>query len=592
VTAHPNWRRLAPIVAVLVAYGVLAWLLYWPVVPTSAHSIVSCACGDPIQQVWFLAWTPDAIARGANPFLSNTLNYPIGVNLAANTTMPLLGLVGAPITATLGPVATFNLLLRLGFFCSAGVLYAIARRVRTSHAAAFVAGLIYGFSPVLIGQGYGHLNLTFVAFPPLILALIYDLVGPQRFSPRRCGLWLCVCLICQYAISTELLSDTLVVGVVAVVLAAVRRPRLVRPRLAHAGRTLAWALVPSIAVAAYPTWAFLFGPGHLSGTVAGPERIDDYRADLFGLVVPTSLERLAPAGWKALGVRIGAGAGLIENGSYLGAPLLLVAIGAAIAERRRGLVRAVALVGVIAAVLALGRTLLVDGTETHIPLPYAVLAHLPLVRNALPVRFELFAQLAAALLCAIGLDRAWSWLRVRVPGHSVWAVAGAAVLGAVVLAPRVPDVPYPSAPVVVPAFVSAGASEIGDNDVVLTSPYPLNPNVDAMLWQAMNGMRYRLLGGYILVRGADGHGTNTPSVLPPWHHTAGQPFDVRAAIVDYITRYRVNDIVAAGHGAGEVHIMAVLTKVLGPPRHDGGVSIWTGLQARERSLSGGALPDR
>ncbi len=42
----------------------LSLVIYWPQWPGATHSIVGCPCGDSMQEVWFLKWTPWAIAHG------------------------------------------------------------------------------------------------------------------------------------------------------------------------------------------------------------------------------------------------------------------------------------------------------------------------------------------------------------------------------------------------------------------------------------------------------------------------------------------------------------------------------------------------
>src|SRR5437588_2246603 len=123
-----NRRRLAIGAGVVASYLLLACLVYWPIPPLSSHQIVHCACADPVQEVWYLRWTAWAIAHGHNPFFSYYMNAPHGVNLAINTSFPLLGILAAPLTQLIGPIATYNLLLRLALGLSAAAMYWLLRR--------------------------------------------------------------------------------------------------------------------------------------------------------------------------------------------------------------------------------------------------------------------------------------------------------------------------------------------------------------------------------------------------------------------------------------------------------------------------------
>lgn len=107
-----------------------------------AHSVQSTGGADIGEEVWFLAQTPWAVLHSVNPFENNWLNTPVGVNLMDNTTMPLLGVLGAPITFLFGPIATFNVAIALGFSASAMTFFLMARRFVAWWPAAFLAGLL------------------------------------------------------------------------------------------------------------------------------------------------------------------------------------------------------------------------------------------------------------------------------------------------------------------------------------------------------------------------------------------------------------------------------------------------------------------
>ena len=111
------------------------------------------------------------------------------------------------------------------------------------------------------------------------------------------------------------------------------------------------------------------------------------------------------------GDRLPAGSTL-ENGFYLGFPLLILLGYLVIRCRRVPLVATAAVVGVAAFILGLGPRLTVDGKVTGIPLPFAIFRHLPIVQNLEAARFSLYVQLAAAIIFALGLDQVWAhgWL--------------------------------------------------------------------------------------------------------------------------------------------------------------------------------------
>ncbi len=111
-------------------------------------STTTCGCGDTSLFTWFLEWPAYAISHGLNPFYSTAMHVPVGVNLLANTSVVAIGVLLAPVTWLFGPVATLNVALTLAPALSALSMFVLLRRWVTWTPAAFVGGLLYGFSPL------------------------------------------------------------------------------------------------------------------------------------------------------------------------------------------------------------------------------------------------------------------------------------------------------------------------------------------------------------------------------------------------------------------------------------------------------------
>ncbi len=181
----PRLRAAAAVGAAGAVYFVLACLIYWPAAPLDASRMPGCACGDAEQQTWFLAWVSYALTHGHNPFLTSYLHAPLGANLAIDTSMPLLGVLGMPVTLLAGPVATFNLLLRLGLAASGASMFGVLRRYVSWWPAAFLGGLMFAFSPYLADQAARHLFLSFVPLVPLFIPLLDDWLISRTRAPLR-----------------------------------------------------------------------------------------------------------------------------------------------------------------------------------------------------------------------------------------------------------------------------------------------------------------------------------------------------------------------------------------------------------------------
>ncbi len=505
-TRPPGGGRTAT--AVVASYLALSVAIYWQPWSTGITSRLQPG-GDQYAGVWYLRWTAFAIVHGHDPFFTTWANHPAGVNLLTNTSVPLLGLIGTPITVLFGPIATFNVLSTVALAASATAAYVFARRWTTWRPAAWVCGLVYGFSPYEIAQANGHLNLTFVALPPLILLAVHEVAVRQQWSSRRAGATLGLLLTAQFFISSELLASSVLLSLVCLAAAAVVGRRRVRD---HARRALvgaAWAAGVAGVLLSYPVWFALRGPGHISGPIQlVPEA---YRADLLGILVPGPYIWLAPA-WALHTSSVFANS-RVENGSYLGISLVVTVVVAVILLwRREPVIRVAAVALGTAFVVSLGGALALDtrpgAALTGLPLPERAFAHLPLLSNTVPVRYTVYVSLFAGLILAVAVDRLHRALAGRGPRRgrrsrrgSAAVAAIPALLAALCLIPLIPVIPLQGFgdPRVPAYFTAAELDRIDPGSVALLYPFPSTPTPDGQLWQAVAGMRFQMPGGYFLV---------------------------------------------------------------------------------------------
>lgn len=543
------WRWLIrhrwPIVCVI-CYFVLAVIAYLPVGPFDARQLPIAgpnnpAGADPFQMTWFLSWTPFAISHGISPYHTNYIDFPTGVNLADNTTVPLLGILGWPITATLGPVATFNVLIRLAFALSATSMFFVMRRWCGSFAAPFLAGLLYAFGPYNAGQKL-HLDLTFIPLLPVLVLLFDELIRRQRMRPARLGILIGFVSAMQYFVSQEVLSGWFAIVALAAIGLGVGFRHELRERLPYVLRALAFGAIVFAILTGYPLYELLNGPGHLHGPVVTLSALQEISSDLLSPVLPSSNQFFTTGFLSHVGNELVNG-NLSENSGYLGVPLLILIV--AIVRRLRKDATVMTLVGlaVCAFVLSLGSRLVIGTWRSPIPLPEELFTHVPFLQSTVPARYALFVLLFLSMAVAIGIDRLWlaprrsrlvrlsgtqdpmsrqrgttalrtlfdgandthgaterrsdhvrrSWSRRHAP--PLWA----GVAGAIVVVSLLPNAPFASKGLIWPASLTrAIARVVKPGSVVLTYPFP-DPNVanmQPMAWQAIDNMGFRLIGGY------------------------------------------------------------------------------------------------
>ena len=199
------WTRpWFPVVFVTVAYVLLSLIANWDVWTNGvSHSVQTSGGQDPAMELYFLGQTPWVILHGHNPFANNFLNAPTGLNVLDSTSIVFLGVLGAPITLLFGPIATYNVMLDVAFAGSALAFYFMARRFIAWWPAAFVGGLLYGFSPFAYAQGASHLVWTFDAIPPLLILFVDRFFTKRTASPWWTGLAVGACFVAEFYISAE-----------------------------------------------------------------------------------------------------------------------------------------------------------------------------------------------------------------------------------------------------------------------------------------------------------------------------------------------------------------------------------------------------
>src|SRR6266511_2694615 len=178
-----RWQALrSPALATLGVFLALAvwhFRLTW----TAPRGAAIGGDGDPWLFGWFLKSDQLAVTHAHSPLFSHELNVPGGVNLTWNTSVILPGVLLAGVTAWLGPVFTYNLLVTLALPLSAWAASLVFRRYVRSQLAAAVGGLLYGFSPYMVAHALGHLHLILAVTPPLLLALLDEVLVRQRAAP-------------------------------------------------------------------------------------------------------------------------------------------------------------------------------------------------------------------------------------------------------------------------------------------------------------------------------------------------------------------------------------------------------------------------
>lgn len=523
--------------------------------------------GDPEQFMWFLAYIPRAILSGHNPLLTNYALYPEGANIMWNTSIVLPAIVMAPITLTLGPTVSFNVLLVAAPVATALTANLALGRWVQSRVAAGVGALAFAFCPfIIIHSAAGHLHLTLAALLPLIVIAADEVFIRQRWAPWIAGGLLGFLAACQLLTSEEDLLLLAFFLVVTLVVVCLLHRHAIAERLRYAARACLWAAAVFVVLAAYPLYVQMRGPRIAPGAHAR----DVYVTDLANLVQPV-LQFFGTDHSRNQDLPFTGNAA--EWTGYLGVPLLVIlAIVVITRWRKRPEVPVATIAMVCMVLLSLGPHLHVNGHNTGIVMPWTLFVHLPVVNNVITSRFSVAADFLAAVLVAVFVEEL---LRMRQPAVRLTGAA-LIVLAALSFVPA----GMRTTQVATPSYLTSSAlgRDVPKGSVALVLPYIFGPDGQhPMLWQANAEMHYRMVDGWLIVPG-DHAGTHTvltatlqglskaPATLTP---------KLRTQLLDELHRRNVATVLV-GPMTGRANALALFADLFAStPLHDtDGVAVW------------------
>lgn len=439
---------------------------------------------DQTMWEWFFAVTAHSLVHLENPLSSTLQNYPLGVNLMANTAMFGVSIPLAPVTLLFGPSVTFTLALTLGLSGTATAWYwVLSRHVVTSRFAAAVGGVFCGFAPAMISHTNGHPNFVALFLLPFIALLVIRLGSGVR--PVRNGLLLGLAVAYQIFLGEEPLLIYSIAFVVFGIAYGASRPgaTITAARRSITGLCVAGAV--TLAIVAFPLWWQFLGPQSYHAIEHGSVGNDANAFTRF----PT--QSLAGYPGSAEGLAMNA----TEENAFFGWPLLVLVVMTAAWLWRVRIARAAAATVAVMAVVSMGVELSVAHTDTGIRLPWAWFAKLPLLESVLESRFAMGCIPAIAILLALGTERALASGRAGQRSTTLLWLGWLAV-ALLPLAPAPAAVAH-RAPE--PAFFADGTwrSYVSDGSVV-TVPLPRPEDAKALQWQVQQNFGYPIAGGYFV----------------------------------------------------------------------------------------------
>jgi len=354
-------------------------------------------CG---QMVWNLWHVTESISHGRNPYFTDQVYFPVGANLAHHT----LAAGFFPITLLVKiisngdpryPLYAYRLIALLCFTLILYFSFLFLREIGASRWAAATAAVAYSFSHFYMAHvmHINHLAGFLIPLTALLSVRVYRVPG-RNLTP--------LALVAGGAVYfTEFslyiyMATAFFVG--ALSLYASERQKLA------AGLRQAGTMNLVLAVLMFLLLVTPFGINLVRDKVLKPppEQSSIWSGNLAGFFIPDPGKTPVYGHiFSALNNRVTEGVGGFEM--FPGFALIIFSLLGLVKVRNR-YVRISAAAAGLFLVLSLGGTLKVFGTETHWPLPYALLMRVPPFDSGrTPVRFIVMGLFFLMILAAAGI---------------------------------------------------------------------------------------------------------------------------------------------------------------------------------------------
>ncbi|BCJ55849.1 glycosyl transferase [Actinoplanes sp. NBRC 14428] len=516
---------------------------------------------------WLLGHGAYSVRHLENPLFSVRQNYPVGVNIMANTSVLGVTIPLAPVTMLFGVRIAYLVWMVLALAGTAfSAYYVLQRWVVRSPVAAVLGGAFAGFAPGVVHHGNGQPNFVSNFALPFIVVAVMRLGVTGRWL--RDGIVLGLLVTYQVFVNEEILVVTAGACGVAVLGYALLSPRAARERARHFAAALAVTAVVAGTLCAYPLWFQFNGPGTFTA-------LPHYHAWGEDPVAYVTFSRDTLAGDASVERTIGR----TEQNSWFGWPLVLVvlaAVGALI--RRSMLVRVATFTAAVLAIFSMGPKLRWAGQLTDLPgVWHWIPDDLPVFGLLTPSRITFGVVGFVALMIAVAYDAA-----ERVRG----ILSGVAMLA--VIAALVPLIPTPLPARVdarPPQFITSGAwrDYVPPGHSLIPLPLPDDAGGrDSLSWAAWERSEFPVPEGYFLAPDANGIGQAgvEPSVLTTVVSDATRRGkiaqvtpELRAAVRVDIARFRGSVLVLRAL-PGYEPLRRMVDELVGPGEQFGDAWVW------------------
>lgn len=473
---------------ILSAYSILTILFTYPVAFSTGRI---AGLGDVFQFLWTFWWFKESLLNFSNPYYTNYIFYPSGVSLAFSTITPLNSIASIPLQLAFGLVNAYNIIWILTFILSGYGTFLLVKYLTGDTRSAFVAGLIFMFCPYRFAHALGHMNLLSTQWIPFyILFLIKTIDEKNVYNSLFASIFLLLTAIsCYYYLIYLCVFTLLYLGFRQWSDKTILNQQVLK-RIATMGI--------SFGIIAFPFMFPLIKEIVISkSTYMYAGGFVEYSADLLGFFLPQVFHPLFKDVVSPIYSNFSGNAA--EYTVFMGYTVILLSI-LGLIKIKTNEAKFWALSAAIFFVLCLGPILHVNGIlsipvedyDLYIPLPYAVLMHIPFFSMArVPSRWDVLVMLSLAVLAGYGLSYIFDKLGAKLLKNK-YKINIILILFSCLILFEFLSVPYTMSNAEIPNFYEQIAND--DEDYAILE-VPIIWYADVMYYQTLH--EKNLVGGYV-----------------------------------------------------------------------------------------------
>lgn len=193
-------RSVSTSVGAFFTYAVIAIVFHWPLPARLGSALTGPVGGDTGVYVWNLwVFRHEIVAHRRFPlFTGEILALAPPIDLSLHNYTLFADALAFPLLPFLGVTATFNVIFLAMTALTAWAMYMLAKRVVGPTPEAWLAGLLFGFSPVLVARSTEHFSLVAAApLPIFVLCLMRLEEKPTTLNAVAAGATIAWAAICD-----------------------------------------------------------------------------------------------------------------------------------------------------------------------------------------------------------------------------------------------------------------------------------------------------------------------------------------------------------------------------------------------------------